>query len=70
MELINNNDYRFRQEGENILLAFNVVTSEMFFLRGNTKEYIISLLNGQKYNKKIDNKNIEFLKNKKIIIGR
>lgn len=67
--MINNRDYRFRKEGENTLLAFNVVTSEMFFLKGNSREYITALLNNQKYNGKINIRNIEFLKTKKIIIG-
>lgn len=67
--MINNTDYRFRQEGENTLLAFNVITSEMFFLKGNSRDYITALLNNQKYNGKINIRNIEFLKTKKIIIG-
>ena len=56
--MINNTDYRFRQEGENTLLAFNVITSEMFFLKGNSRDYITALLNNQKYNGKINIRNI------------
>ena len=67
--MINNTDYKFRQEGENTLLAFNVITSEMLFLHGNSKDYISALLNNEKYNGVLSNKNIEILKNKKIIIG-
>lgn len=69
LEKINNLDYRFRKEEENILLAFNVITSEMLFLKGNSKDYITALLNNQKYNGEINDKNIEILKNKKIILG-
>ena len=69
LEKVINIDYRFRKEGENILLAFNVITSEMFFLKGNSKDYVTALLNNQKYNGKINDKNIEILKNKKIILG-
>ena len=68
--MINNTDYKFRQEGENTLLAFNVITSEMFFLKGNSRDYINALLNNKKYIGKIDNRNVEFLKNKRIIIRR
>ena len=41
----------------------------MFFLKGNSKDYVTALLNNQKYNGKINDKNIEILKNKKIILG-
>ena len=69
LEKVNNIDYRFRKEEKNILLAFNVITSEMFFLKGNSKDYVTALLNNQKYNGKISDKNVEILKNKKIILG-
>ena len=69
LERINIIDYRFRNEGEDILLVFNVITSEMLFLRGNSKDYVLSLLKNKKYNGKINYKNIEILKEKKIILG-
>ncbi|MBR3249626.1 MAG: hypothetical protein IKF83_02885 [Clostridia bacterium] len=69
LERINIEEYRFREEGENLLLAFNVITSEMFFLKGKSKDYIISLLNNSKYDGKINRKNLEMLKDKKIILG-
>ncbi len=69
LEKINIIDYRFRNEGEDILLVFNVITSEMLFLRGNSKDYVLSLLKNKKYNGKINYKNIEILKEKKIILG-
>lgn len=69
LEKINIIDYRFRNEGEDILLVFNVITSEMLFLRGNSKDYVLSLLKNKKYNGKIKYKNIEILKEKKIILG-
>ena len=59
LEKINIIDYRFRNEGEDILLVFNVITSEMLFLRGNSKDYVLSLLKNKKYNRKIKYKNIE-----------
>ena len=58
LEKINIIDYRFRNEGEDILLVFNVITSEMLFLRGNSKDYVLSLLKNKKYNGKINYKNI------------
>lgn len=69
LERINTIDYRFRKEGEDILLVFNVITSEMLFLRGNSKDYVLSLMKNKKYNGKINYKNIEILKEKKIILG-
>ncbi len=68
LERINNIDYRFRIEDDNTLLAFNVITFEMTFLKGLTKDYIIKLLNNEVYNGTISDKNIKILKNKKIII--
>lgn len=69
LEKINDMEYRFREESENVLLAFNVITSEIFFLKGNSKDYVTALLNKKKYNGNINNKNIETLKNKRIILG-
>ena len=69
LERINNIDYKFRVEDDETLLAFNIITSEMYFLRGNTKEFLIKLINGEKYKGKIDGKNIKFLKEKSLIIG-
>ena len=66
LERINNNDFRFRLEDENTLLALNVITSEMIFLRGSSKEYIMDLLNN-KSPRKISENNMNILKNKKII---
>lgn len=68
LERINNIDYRYRIEDDNTLLAFNVITFEMTFLKGLTKDYIIKLLNNEEYNGTISDKNMNILKNKKIII--
>ncbi len=69
LERVNMLDYRFREEDENTLLVFNVITSEMIFLHGSSKDYITALLNNKEYKGKINDKNLEILKNKKIIIG-
>ena len=66
---INIKDYRFRNEKEDTMLAFNVITSEMIFLKGKSKEFIQNLLENKKKKKKISEKNLEILKNKKIIMG-
>lgn len=65
---INIKDYRFRKE-EDTILAFNVITSEMIFLKGKSKEFIQNLLENKESKEKISEKNLEILKNKKIIIG-
>ena len=67
LERINKVDYRYRIEDENTLLALNVITSEMLFLKGKTKQYIIDLLN-EKNPENINEKNRRILKEKKIII--
>lgn len=66
---INIKDYRFRNEKEDTMLAFNVITSEMIFLKGKSKEFIQNLLENKESNEKISEKNLEILKNKKIIMG-
>ena len=66
---INIKDYRFRNEKEDNKLAFNVKTSEMIFLKGKSKEFIQNLLENKESNEKISEKNLEILKNKKIIMG-
>lgn len=66
---INIKDYRFRNEKEDTMLAFNVITSEMIFLKGKSKEFIQNLLENKESNEKISEKNLEILKNKKIITG-
>jgi len=62
-------DFRYRNENAETLLAFNVTTSEIIFIRGNSKEYIESILNEEPYRGSINNKNIELLKRKGIIVG-
>lgn len=66
---INIKDYRFRNEKEDTMLVFNVITSEMIFLKGKSKEFIQNLLENKESNEKISEKNLEILKNKKIITG-
>lgn len=68
LERINKKDYRFRFEGDDILLGYNVITAKMFFFKGNLKKYIECLLNNTEPDVTLENKYIDYLINNKIII--
>ena len=68
MLALNNTDFCFRKEDDNILLAYDVIHNKMYFLRGNTRIFIEELMHGKK-TCNLDDKYINYLIEKGIIIG-
>lgn len=68
MEKLNKLEYKFRDELDNKLLAYNVITSNMYFLSGNTKKFIQNMIDNKRQDVNLEDKYIEYLKNKRIII--
>ncbi len=64
---INQKDFRFRRENDDILLGYNVITNKMFFFKGNTKKYIEAKLNHED-TIFLEDKYMKYLLNNKILI--
>ena len=46
---INKKDFRYRNENDTTILAYQVIYHKMYFLKGNTKKYIEAKLKGKDY---------------------
>lgn len=68
MEKLNELIYKFRDELDDKLLAYNVITSDMYFFSGSTKKFIKNILDNKKQDVKLEDKYLTYLKNKSIII--
>ncbi len=64
---LNRNDFRYREEDENTILAYQVIFHKMYFLKGNTKKYIEEKLKGNDID--LDKKYIDYLKEERILLG-
>ena len=61
-------EYKFRDELDDKLLAYNVITSDMYFFNGNTRRFIKNIISNKKQDIKLESKYLTYLKNKRIII--
>ena len=68
MEKLNVIEYKFRDELDDKLLAYNVITSDMYFFNGNTRRFIKNIISNKKQDIKLESKYLTYLKNKRIII--
>ncbi len=68
MEKLNVIEYKFRDELDDKLLAYNIITSDMYFFSGNTRRFIKNIISNKKQDIKLESKYLTYLKNKRIII--
>lgn len=66
--ILNTVDFRYRVEDENRLLIYNVRTSEMIFVIGKVKKYILSKLNNSSESITLAKEYISYLLDKKILL--
>ena len=65
---INKKDFRYRNENDTTILAYQVIYHKMYFLKGNTKKYIEAKLKGKDYS--LDQKYIDYLLGEGILIEK
>ena len=66
---LNTTKYKFREEKDDKLLAFNVINANMIFFTGKTKKFIMSLINNDlSADYELDNAYINFLIKNDIIV--
>lgn len=65
---LNNEKYKFREEKNDKLLAFNVVNANIIFFTGKTKKFIMSLINNDLNNNDIEDIYLNFLLENEIIL--
>ena len=66
---LNTTKYKFSEEKDDKLLAFNVINANMIFFTGKTKKFIMSLINNDlSADYELDNAYINFLIKNDIIV--
>lgn len=58
---------KYRMENPTQLLLYNVKDGQIFLAQGNTKDFLLNIINNQPKEMQLENKYINFLKNNNIL---